>query len=121
MSDWIKVLPDEWLQAANLRAGRLFRRVNKNGKAWGDGLRETAVWHAVREYARQAGIDNTLGAHCVICEGVRRQWVNTAPMPIKSASIVCARSRELSDINRPLHSWHKRRIAAAKLRLADGF
>ena len=29
------------------------RRVNKNGKAWGDGLTEKAVWHVVREYARK--------------------------------------------------------------------
>jgi site-specific recombinase XerD len=48
---------DEWLQAANLTAGKLFRRVNKNGKTWGDGLTEKAVWHAVREYARKGGIE----------------------------------------------------------------
>jgi site-specific recombinase XerD len=57
MPDWVKALLDEWLQAANLTAGRLFRRVNKNGKAWGDGLTEKAVWHVVREYARKAGIE----------------------------------------------------------------
>jgi integrase len=39
------------------RAGKLFRRVNKNEKAWGDGLTEKAVWHVVREYARKAGIE----------------------------------------------------------------
>src|ERR1700688_2253319 len=33
-------------RAANLTAGKLFRRVNKNGKTWGDGLTEKAVWHA---------------------------------------------------------------------------
>src|SRR6185369_6873153 len=38
MPGWVKTLLDEWLEAANLTAGKLFRRVNKNGKAWGDGL-----------------------------------------------------------------------------------
>ena len=38
MPGWVKALLDEWLQAANLSAGKLFRRVNKNGSAWGDGL-----------------------------------------------------------------------------------
>ena len=57
MPGWVKASVDEWLQAANLSAGKLFRRVNKNGSAWGDGLTEKAVWHVVREYARKAGIE----------------------------------------------------------------
>lgn len=40
-----------------MTTGKLFRRVNKNGKAWGEGLKEKAVWHVVREYARKAGIE----------------------------------------------------------------
>jgi site-specific recombinase XerD len=57
MPGWVKGLLDGRLQAANLTAGRLFRRVNKNGKAWGDGLTEKAVWHVVRDYARKSGIE----------------------------------------------------------------
>jgi len=57
MPGWVKALLDEWLQAANNCVGKLFRRVNKNGKAWGDGLTEKAVWHVVREHACRAGIE----------------------------------------------------------------
>jgi site-specific recombinase XerD len=57
MPGWVKELLDDWVRAANLTAGRLFRRVNKNGKSWGEGLTEKAVWHVVREYARKAGIE----------------------------------------------------------------
>ena len=57
MPGWVKATLDEWLQAAKLTAGRLFRRVNKSGKAWGDGLTEKAVWHVVREYARKASFE----------------------------------------------------------------
>ena len=57
MPGWVKALLDEWLQAANLTSGNVFRRVNKNGYTWGDGLTEKAVWHIVREYAGEAGID----------------------------------------------------------------
>jgi integrase len=57
MPDWVKALVDDWIQAANPTAGKVFRRVNKNGKAWGDTLTEKAVWHVVREYARKAGIE----------------------------------------------------------------
>lgn len=57
MPGWVKAVLDEWLQAANLNAGKLFRRVNKCGSAWGDGLTEKAVWHVVREHARKASIE----------------------------------------------------------------
>jgi len=50
MPGGVKALLDDWLQAASLTAGKLFRRVNKNGKAWGEGLTEKAVCHVIREY-----------------------------------------------------------------------
>ena len=56
MPTWVKVLLDDWLQAANLSSGKLFRRVNKNGKAWGEGMTEKAVWHVVREYAAKLAL-----------------------------------------------------------------
>ena len=70
---------DEWLQAANLTAGKLFRRVNKNGKAWGDGLTEKAVWHVVREHARKAGIErlapHDLRRTCArLCHSAAANW-----------------------------------------------
>lgn len=36
--------------------------MNKNGKAWGDGLTEDAVWHVVRQYARKAWIEREVRA-----------------------------------------------------------
>jgi len=57
MPSWVKYILDDWLQAANLKSGKLFRRVNKTGRAWGEGMTEKAVWHVVREYAPRAGID----------------------------------------------------------------
>jgi len=50
MPGWVKAILVEWLRAANLNAGRLFRRANKNGKAWGECLTEKAVRHGVREH-----------------------------------------------------------------------
>jgi site-specific recombinase XerD len=54
---WVKHALDQWLQAANITSGKLFRRVHKMGKAWGEKLTEKAVWHVVREYAAKAGIE----------------------------------------------------------------
>jgi site-specific recombinase XerD len=44
----VKNVLDQWLQAANIKSGKLFRRVHKTAKTWGERLTEKAVWHAVR-------------------------------------------------------------------------
>jgi site-specific recombinase XerD len=49
---------DEWLQAAKIASGRVFRAIRKNGKVWGNGLDESAIWQIVRHYAAQVGHEN---------------------------------------------------------------
>jgi hypothetical protein len=56
-----RVLPGN--QNRHLNAGKLFRRLNKNWSAWGDGLTEEAVWHVVREHARKASIERLAPHH----------------------------------------------------------
>jgi site-specific recombinase XerD len=47
---------NDWLLAAAIDRGKLFRKVNKVGRAWGDGITEKAVWHIVKESAKAVGI-----------------------------------------------------------------
>jgi len=54
--DWVRSELDKWLAAAGIDGGRLFRRVNKIERAWGDGMTEKAVWHIVKESARSIGL-----------------------------------------------------------------
>ena len=54
--DWVKSELEVWLAAAGIDRGRLFRRVNKVGKAWGEGMTVKAVWHIVKESARIIGV-----------------------------------------------------------------
>src|SRR5579864_2188679 len=54
--DWVKSELEEWLAAAGIDRGRLFRRVNKVGRAWGDGMTVRAVWHIVKESAKSIGL-----------------------------------------------------------------
>jgi hypothetical protein len=35
--DWVRIELDDWLAAATIDRGKLFRRVNKVGRAWGMG------------------------------------------------------------------------------------
>ena len=54
--DWVKSELGVWLGAAGIDRGRLFRRVNKVGKAWGDGITVKAVWPVVKESAKCIGV-----------------------------------------------------------------
>ena len=54
--DWVRSELELWLNAAGIDRGRLFRRVNKVGKAWGEGMTVKAVWHIVKESARTIGV-----------------------------------------------------------------
>lgn len=48
---WAKKLLDEWLAAAGIQSGTVFRPVNKGDVVAGKGLTENSVWWIVREYA----------------------------------------------------------------------
>ena len=54
--DWVRSELEVWLAAAGIDRGRLFRRVNKVGKAWEEGMTVKAVWHIVKESARTIGV-----------------------------------------------------------------
>ena len=54
--DWVRNQLGQWLAAAAIDRGRLFRRVSKAGTAWGEGMTEKAVWHIVKEAARGVGV-----------------------------------------------------------------
>jgi hypothetical protein len=47
---------DEWIRAAELHAGKVFRCVCRAGKCWGDGVTERVVWHVVKSYAAKVGL-----------------------------------------------------------------
>jgi len=58
MPAWVKRAIDEWTDRAGITEGRAFRRVNRLGAVWGDGITPKAIWHVVRAAARRAGILN---------------------------------------------------------------
>jgi len=56
MPDWVKEVLDVWLTHAGITSGRLFRRVNRAGRVWGERMTEKVVWHVVRDFAAKAAI-----------------------------------------------------------------
>jgi integrase len=55
--DWVKTVLDEWLTAAHIEEGVVFRRISRTGTVWGPKISEKLVWWVVRERAKAAGID----------------------------------------------------------------
>ncbi|MBV9083608.1 MAG: site-specific integrase [Acidobacteriaceae bacterium] len=53
--EWVKATLDEWIHAADLHSGKVFRCVCRAGKWWGDGVTERVVWHVVKLYAAKTG------------------------------------------------------------------
>jgi len=60
--DWVKQTIDEWLLAAGITRGRVFRGVWRAGKNWGEGMTERVVWHVVKQYATKLGLAR-IGPH----------------------------------------------------------
>lgn len=58
VANWTKVLIEDWIAAAGIREGKLFRAVDKADRCWGSGLTEKVVWWTVLEYARPLGFAN---------------------------------------------------------------
>ncbi len=56
-AQWVKAATDEWIGAAKVTEGRIFRRINKNGNVWGDGITPKAVWHIVKTAAKLADLN----------------------------------------------------------------
>jgi integrase/recombinase XerD len=52
---WVKQRVDEWLAAASITSGPIFKAINKGGHVWGQGNRENLVWQVVQQYAGQLG------------------------------------------------------------------
>lgn len=56
MASWVKAALDHWLEAADIRTGRMFRSFRKGDTLAGDGgMTSQAVWEVVTAYAHQLG------------------------------------------------------------------
>lgn len=53
---WVKSAVDDWINAAELSAGMLFRAIGKTGRIRGLGLTAKVIWSIVREAASRCGI-----------------------------------------------------------------
>jgi integrase len=55
---WAKQALDEWISAAGVTGGKIFRAVGKTGKVWGFGICENVVWYVVRRCCQRVGLEH---------------------------------------------------------------
>jgi site-specific recombinase XerD len=55
---WVKAALDQWIQAAGVTEGRIFRAVARTGKVWGTGLSQNVVWYVVKTCCERAGLEH---------------------------------------------------------------
>src|SRR5580704_8848100 len=54
--NWVRDLLDDWMKAAGITSGSLFRRVSSAGKVWGEKVTEKSIWHIVKDCANKIGM-----------------------------------------------------------------
>jgi len=55
---WVKAALDQWIRAAGVREGRIFRAVARAGKVWGQGISQNVVWYVVKGCCEKAGLEH---------------------------------------------------------------
>jgi integrase len=61
---WVKQAIDEWLAAAPVTTGKLFRCVSRTGNVWGTRITEKVIWHIVKRYGIAAGLTGLAPHDC---------------------------------------------------------
>jgi len=54
---WVKAALDQWICAANVTEGKIFRAVARMGKVWGRGISQNVVWYVVRTCCGRVGLE----------------------------------------------------------------
>jgi len=55
--EWVKAALDQWIAAAKITDGRIFRAVARTGKVWGRGISQNVVWYVVRTCCERVGLE----------------------------------------------------------------
>jgi site-specific recombinase XerD len=56
--EWVKAALDQWMAAAMVTEGRIFRAVARTGRVWGKGISQNVVWYVVKTCCERAGLKN---------------------------------------------------------------
>jgi site-specific recombinase XerD len=54
----VKAALDQWIVAAQVSEGRIFRAVARAGKVWGKGISQNVVWYVVKGCCQRAGLEH---------------------------------------------------------------
>jgi site-specific recombinase XerD len=55
---WVKAALDQWMAAARVTDGRIFRAVANKERVWGKGISQNVVWYVVKTCCERAGLEH---------------------------------------------------------------
>jgi integrase len=55
---WVKAALDQWIVAARVTEGRIFRAVARGGGRWGKGISQNVVWYVVKTCCERVGLEH---------------------------------------------------------------
>jgi hypothetical protein len=64
--DWVYSATSDWMVAAGIQTGKLFRKVNSAGKPWGEGVTESSFGMSSKN---SQNVSATKGSHLTTCVG----------------------------------------------------
>src|SRR5215469_5615169 len=88
---WAKRALDEWISAAGVTRGKIFRAVARTGKVWGSGISENVVWYVVRRCCERVGLEH-IAPHDLrdLCKTLPFQWRRTRTDSVPAGACICA-------------------------------
>jgi integrase len=75
---WAKQALGEWTAAAGITEGRVFRRVSRTGRVWGERISQNVVWYVVKTCCEKAAL------RCIAPHDLRRTSRNSAIQVVAS-------------------------------------
>ena len=55
---WVKAALDQWVVAAKVTEGKIFRAVARAGQVWGKGISQNFVWYVVKGCCERVGLEH---------------------------------------------------------------
>ena len=51
--EWVMKAVHDWISAAEIRRGKIFRSIRKNGVVWGEQITENVIWYTAKELRKE--------------------------------------------------------------------
>jgi site-specific recombinase XerD len=97
---WVKAALAQWIVAARVTEGRIFRRFARAGKVWGKGISQNVVWYVVKTCCERTGLEH-IAPHDLrrnLCQAVPHERWRAGADSILTGPCICPDDGTLSGL-----------------------